>query len=107
MATLNKDEYGQVVYAKMGEDVSTATDYSFILEPKRGTKQTKAVADGVALGTTNIYVNDELHEANKYLTYTVKEGDLDVSGIWRKRGEATMSETNVVIGDYDLMSVLD
>lgn len=107
MMTLNKDEYGDTVYAKLGEDVSTATDYSFILEPNIGTKLTKSVSDGVALGATDITVDDEDYTANEYITYTIKTGDLDKSGLWRIKGTATMTATRKVIGNYSHISVLD
>lgn len=107
MMTLNKDEYGDVLYVKLPADVSAATDYSFILEPYVGSKQTKAVSDGVVLGTTNITVDDESYIANKYISYTTKDGDLDQSGLWRIKGIATMSATKKIIGDYSHISVLD
>jgi len=107
MMSLNKAEYGVILYVDMGEVVSTATDYTFVLEPYIGDKQEKVVTDGVALGTVNITVDDTLHVANEYLTYTIKDGDLDQSGLWRIRGTATMTATKLIIGDYSHITVLD
>jgi len=107
MMSLNKAEYGVSLYVDMGEDVSAATDYTFVLEPYIGDKQEKVVTDGVALGTVNITVDDTLHVANEYLTYTIKDGDLDQSGLWRIRGTATMTATKLIIGDYSHITVLD
>lgn len=107
MMTLNKDEYGDTLYAKLSEDVSTATDYGIILEPKFGDKKIKTVSDGVSLGTTNITVNDEDYLANEYVQYVTKDGDIDQSCLWRIKGTAQMSSTRKVIGDYQHFSVID
>ena len=106
MASLNKNEYGQVLYANLGEDISTATAYKFVLEPKLGTKLEKVDADGVTLGTANVDVGDETYLANQYVKYTTQDGDISYSGEWRSKGEATMSSTNQVIGDYTRFTVL-
>lgn len=106
MANLNKGETGQVLYANLGEDVSSATAYRFILEPKVGTKLEKVDADGVAIGAANAEVGDETYLANQYITYTTKAGDLDYVGQWRIKGEATLSGTNKVVGDYKRVTVL-
>lgn len=107
MANLNLNEYGQTLRINMGENVSTATAFKFILEPRQGTKKEKVDADGVVLGTTNITVDDEDWLANEYIEYTLKDGDLDYAGQWRIKGEATMSATNKVISDYKLIGVLE
>jgi len=107
MMTLNNGEYGDVLYAKLGEDVSTATDYNMILEPYVGTKKTKTVANGVTLGTVNVTVDDEDYIANEYIKYTTIDGDIDQSGLWRIKGNAQMSSTRKLIGDYNHISVID
>lgn len=103
---LNKGEYGKTLYANIGEDVSSATAYKFILEPKVGTKLEKVDADGVALVTSNTDVGDETYLANKHISYVVKDGDLDYTGQWRIKGEATLSNTNKAVGDYRRITVL-
>jgi hypothetical protein len=120
MPSLNTNEYGQVLRANIGQDVSTATGYTFVLQPKVGqSTNTNATAstqpDGavirtgtdVTLGTTDVTVGDETYLANQYVNYTVKENDLSHSGLWRFKGEATMSTTNKIVGDYKLLTVLD
>lgn len=102
---LNKNEYGQKVYVNMGEDVSTATTITMILQPQIGEKLEKVAADGVAVGSTNITVDDENLIANEYLEYTIKEGDLSYSGMWRKKGEAQLTSTNKVISNYSKFEV--
>jgi len=100
---LNKDEYGQTLRVNFGEDISAATAYSFILEPKYGEKLEKTGT----LGTSNVVVDDETYQANQYIEYVTADGDIDKAGDWRMKGEATMSGTNKVIGDYKRFVVLD
>ncbi len=104
----NKDEFGQLIQANMGQDVSTATELKLILQSQvsvNGDKKEKAGADGVTVGTVNVVVNDETFLANEYLQYTLKEDDLDKAGLWRVKGEALLSSTNRVIGDFRRFSV--
>ena len=100
---LNNGEYGQTLRVNLGEDVSTATEYSFILEPQYGEKLEKT---GI-LGTVNITEGDEDWLANEYIEYVTIVGDINKSGQWRKKGIATMSATETVNSDYDFFTVLD
>lgn len=106
MADLNKGEYGQKVYVNMGEDVSSATTITFILEPQSGEKLTRVAANGVAVGSTNITDGDTDLIANEYLEYTILDGDLTYVGTWRLKGECVLTSTNKVISDYKLIEVL-
>ena len=105
MAWLNKGEYGQKVYVNMLEDVSTATSYTFVLEPQNGEKLERSSTDGVAIGTTNITVDDQSYLADQYLEYTIKDGDLEYVGTWRLKGECVLTSTNKVISDYKYIQV--
>ena len=105
MANLNKGEYGQKVYVNMGEDVSSASTITFILEPQSGEKLTRVAANGVAVGATNITVDDEALIANEYLEYTILSGDLTYAGTWRLKGECLLTSTNKVISDYKYIEV--
>jgi len=103
MMTLNKNEYGTILYADVKDDISTATGLNFVLLPRIGDKKEFT---GV-LGTVDVTVDDESYAANEYMTYTLLDGDLDQSGLWQIKGEATMSATKVIYGDYKHISVLD
>ena len=106
----NKDEFGQLIFADMGQDVSTATELKLILQPQvsvNGDKKEKAGTDGVTVGTVNVVVDDETFLANEYLQYTIKEDDFDKAGLWRVKGEALLSSTNRVIGDYRRFTVAE
>jgi len=103
MPNFNKNEFGQIIYVNLGEDVSTNTSLAMYLQPKLGTQ--KEVVP--TLGTANVDVDDETYLANEYLKYTIAEGDLDYSGLWRVKGKAILSSTNVVISDYKTFTVLD
>ena len=105
MAWLNKGEYGQKVYVNMREDVSSATSTTFVLDPQSGKKLEKTASDGVAVGSTNITVDDQDLIANEYLEYTIKSGDLDYVGTWRLKGECVLTSTNKVISDYKYIQV--
>lgn len=105
MATLNKNEYGQKVYINIGEDVSSASSITIKLQPQKGETLTKGSTDGVAVGSTNITVNNTDLIANEYLEYTIKEGDLTYAGTWRIKGEAQLSATNKVISNYSYFEV--
>jgi hypothetical protein len=100
---LNKDEYGQTLRVNFNEDISTATAYNFILEPKRGDKLEKTGT----LGTSNVDVDDETYLANQYIEYVTADGDIDQAGQWRMKAEATMSSTQVISTDYQEFTVLD
>lgn len=103
----NKSEYGQMIYANLGQDISAASELTMLLEPKIGETQEKVISDGVAVGTANVDVNDETYLANEYISYTIKEDDLDYAGLWRNKGKAKLSSTNLVIGDYHNFTVLE
>ena len=106
MAWLNKGEYGQTVYTiDFQEDISSASELTFVLEPQSGDKLTKSIADGVAVGASNITVDDQDLIANQYLTYVIKEGDLKYVGTWRLKGECLLTSSNKVISDYKFIEV--
>ena len=106
MANLNKDEFGQVVYSPdFGEDISSASSVNFILEPQEGAKLERSTTDGVAIGSSNITVGDTLLLANQYLTYTILSGDLTYAGLWRIKGEASLSAINKIITNYKTINV--
>ena len=100
MTRLNKGEYGQLVYANLGEDVSSGTDLKIVLEPQVGKVLNRLAGDGVAVGTVNVTVGDVIFLANQYLQYTILSGDLNYVGNWRLKGEVNLSSTNKVVSDY-------
>ena len=46
------------------------------------------------------------YRANEYLTYPIKDGELDQSGKWRAKGLAQLSTTNLLVGDYKKVTVM-
>lgn len=100
---INSFEYGQTVRVNFGQDISAATSFNFILEPRIGDKKEKSTA---IAGTVNVVVGDESYLADQYIEYTLASGDIDQDGLWRIKGEATMSATSKVISDYKMFSVL-
>jgi len=98
--SLNINEYGDVLYAPLDEDVSTATEYHLWLEPKVGDITKLTSGNGVSLGTVDVTVDDEVFLANTYVKYTTKSGDIDQFGLWRIKGMAQMSAARKLVGDY-------
>jgi len=108
MARYNVDEFGQLIYANMRENISTATELKLILQPQVSVHgEKKEITTGLTVGTVNLNVNDETFLANQYIIYTTKDGDLDKAGLWRVKGEALLSSTNRVISDYKIFTVAD
>lgn len=117
---MNRYEYGQVILAAMGEDVSTNTGLIFILQPESGTPENsnnntdqprnslvRTQNEGVTVGTVDIFDGDQELLANEYLQYTVQKNDLSIAGQWRVKGEAQISATKKVSGNFKLITVLD
>ena len=103
--SLNKGEFGDVIYIDMVEDVSTATDLKITLQPESG--ETKEISSGVTVLVTDTTVGDKTYKANKALQYTTQENDIQVSGRWRKQGQAKMSATRRLFSNYQRFTVLD
>lgn len=106
MKTSNVGEFGQVLTADIGEDVSVNTGLEFILTPQLGPRLVRSGADGVTVGADDKTVGDIELLANQYLEYVVKEGDLDKAGLWRKQGSVELSPLERVFGNAELFTVL-
>lgn len=103
MPNINVNETGQTLRVNFGEDISAATSYNFIIEPQIGDKLERSTS---VLGTVNVNVGDETYLLNQYIEYTLASSDIDKEGLWRIKGEATMSNTQKIISDYKTFSVL-
>jgi hypothetical protein len=101
--TFNESEYGSILRVNLGVDISAGTGLKVILEPERGDK--KEFTTNIAVGTSNVTVDDSQFLANQYLNYTIQEDDLDREGIWRARGSAIVS-SELIKGDYVKFTVL-
>jgi len=102
----NVNEYGQTLYANIGEDVSTNIGLTFTIEPQVGLAITRDETEGVSVGTSAVTVGDTLYEANKHLAYIVKDGDLSTAGTWRKQAKAEISTAVEKVGNYERFTVL-
>jgi len=103
---LNKNEYGQVLRINFNQDVSGATDLTFLLEPKYGTEVSKTNLTGVTVGSSNVDVGDSSYLANEFIEYTIESTDLDYAGQYRMKGKAKLSATNEIVSDYVFFNVL-
>ena len=117
---LNQYEYGQVLRANIGLDVSTNVGLSFILQVKTGTPENansdsdqprnsiiRTSSDGVTVGLVDVFDGDTKLLANEYLEYTTKKDDFSIAGQWRIKGEAKISSNKKVSGSFKLITVLD
>jgi len=103
---LNENEFGSVITVDMGRDVSTNIGLEVALEPELGDEKIFTQSDGVTVGSVNITEGDETFLANTYLQYTLKDGDLDFVGPWRKRGRVKVDPANEVVGNFVQFQVL-
>jgi hypothetical protein len=101
--TFNRDEYGSILRVNLGVDISAGTSPTVILQPERGEKD--EYTTNVAVGTSNVVVDDQTFLANQYLEYTIQEDDLDKEGLWRARGSAIVSG-ELIKSDYVKFTVL-
>ena len=101
--TFNKKEYGSILRVDLGVDISAGTDLKVILQPERGYKD--EYTTNVAVGTSNVVVDDSTFLANQYLEYTIQVDDLDKEGLWRARGSAIVS-SELIKSDYSKFTVL-
>ena len=99
----NNGEYGSIVRVDLGEDISAGTSLTVVLEPAQGDE--KSFTSNVAVGTSNVDVDDQSFLANQYLEYTLQNGDLDYTGQWRARGSAIVSG-ELIKSDFVLFTVL-
>jgi hypothetical protein len=92
MQKFNKDDIGQTLYVNFDQDISTQTAISILLLPQSGDELTKTGT----LGTSDVWVEDQKFEANKYATYTIEDGVFDDwVGLWQYKGIATLTSTTV------------
>ena len=101
--TFNYKEHGSILRVNLGVDISAGTGLTVILQPERGEKD--EYTTNVAVGTSNVVVDDKAFIANQYLEYTIQQDDLDKEGLWRARGSAIVS-SELIKGDYVKFTVL-
>jgi hypothetical protein len=101
--TFNDGEYGSILRVDLGVDISAGTTLTVVLEPMIGDE--KSFTSNVALGTSNVDVDDQEFLANQYLEYTLQDGDLDYVGQWRARGSAIVSG-ELIKSDFVRFTVL-
>ncbi len=105
MDSFNIGEYGQQILVNMGQDLSTATDLTIIIEPKVG--KIKEISVGVTVGLVDVLIHNTTYLANQYLEYTTKNGDIDRPGQWRKKGIVKLSSIANLISDFEIFTVLE
>ncbi len=105
MEKYNVAEVGKVIYLNFNEDITGATKFTLILEPRYGSNKT--ITQDIIVGTVTKTVNNERYQENQYIEYVTKENDLDKSGLWQKKGKALFSQAKELITDYKRFTVLE
>ena len=101
---LNQGEYGQPLYANMRQDIATATNLEFILQPRIG--ESIEADSNIVIGVDDLVVGDQKLIANEYLIYTIQECDLDKTGIYRTQGIVMLNGAKIK-SDFTRVTVLD
>ena len=104
MGNLNINEVGQPIRINFSEDISLSTP-TLILQPEIG--QTKEISDGVTIPSSSVTLSSgEVLNANEYLEYYTKDGDLDYIGRWRNKAKLKFSDTDIRQSDFVKFRVL-
>lgn len=101
--SLNFNEVGQPIRINLGEDISLSTP-TLILEPQLGEK--KEITSGVTIPDVPVTIGATTLNANEYIEYFTKDGDLDFVGQWRFKAKLDFSSTDVRQTDYQRFTVL-
>lgn len=101
--TFNNGEHNSKLRVNLGQNISAGTSLTVFLQPQAGDE--KEFTTNVAVGTSNITVDDLSFLANEYLEYTLQDGDIDFVGQWRARGSALVNG-ELIKSDYVRFTVL-
>lgn len=77
---------------------------TLILLPEVGVE--KAITTGVSVPNTAVTVGSETLNANEYIEYYTKDGDLDYVGRWKFKCKLTFSDSDIKQTDYQKFKVL-
>lgn len=103
MGNLNKNEVGQPIRINLAEDISLGTP-TLILLPEVGL--VKEITDGVTVPATPVIVDGVTLNANEYIEYFTKDGDLDYVGRWKFKAKLEFSSSDIKQTDYQKFRVL-
>ena len=103
MGNMNLNEVGQPIRINLGEDISLATP-TLILQPEYGV--VKEIKDGVTIPAVNVTVGGQTLNANEYVEYITKDGDLDYVGRWKNKVKLEFSDSDIRQTDFVKFRVL-
>lgn len=90
---MNADEYGNILRLNVSEDISNRTNTLFLTSPAPVYKMLIiTAANGLSVGTQDIQTPEGDFFANQYVEYTIKEGDIFISGVWEARLRSQSSD---------------
>lgn len=107
MQIVNKEGYGEKIYLNFGLDISSNTALTMTIEPEKGSD----IDVTPTLETADTWVNDQLYEANQFVSYTITDGmfdDFDIENAIRCRmkGTATVGSA-VYTAEYKYLQVTE
>ncbi len=87
---MNMSEYGNVLRVNANEDISGNTNTVIVKSPTPVvTELVLTSTEGVTVGASNITVKengqDVTYNANEYIEYKFKEGEVFIAGDWEAR----------------------
>jgi hypothetical protein len=101
MQNFNIDGSGQKIYVDFGQDISTYTALSLIMEPQTGSKITVTPT----LGTEDADVDDQTYSANEYVYFSLTADIFPVDGLWKVKAVATLPAEEIST-NYDFFRVM-
>jgi len=100
---MNMTEYGNVLRINANEDISSNTNTVIVKSPAPVvTNLVLTSVEGVTVGASNITVKengvDVTYNANEYIEYKFKEGEIFIAGNWEARlySKNTANGTNKI-----------
>ena len=85
---MNANEYGNKLRINALEDITLNTNKVILTSPiPVVTEIVLTITEGLTVGTEQVTVEEtgEVFNAGEYVVYTIKEGDIFISGDWKAR----------------------
>ena len=96
----NVDEYGEVLYFDVHEDISSATTYQVTIKDPDGNETTKTAT----LEASDTATDYGTFTGNQHVSYTTVATDFDEEGRWKIRAKITFA-SRVAYTNWQLQDV--
>jgi len=103
MINYNISGVGQKIRTNFGQDISTASKYTMVIQPETGEKQDLTPT----LGTVDVDVGDKKYLANQYVEYATQAGQFqfEKTGRWRSKATAVVGSATLAT-NYEMFRVM-